>query len=580
MTLRHRDDGDRGIVLPLVAMVMTALIVFASFAIDLGYQRVVRRDMQALADVVALDLARRIDGVQTRAFYEGDPLWASAITQSRDRNLATVTGENITLAVQLGRTAADGTFTESAPNEVPLAVKVTASADVDFFFQPRTGHVSRSGVAIRQLNANASAFGNFVLGSFLASADPDFDIDLLDRLLPRFIGSPLDRLSDRVLPDGTRVDAVSYQGLADGTIEAGQLAAELGVGSPDELFTGGARNSRDVYLATARVLEAQGDTAAAEVFRVMAAEVDSSSTVDLGDTFVQQGGPTGAVATGTNQTIDTLFLLNHTAFLINGTNTVSVPSLSFGVPGVTSTTMTLAVTERPVYCIDIPNVHVAPCEARTAQVSVGLTNTVDVAVGIPGVTGARLTGTLTAQAAAAGATGTMTTIRCPGVDPNPGIDITVSANPVTTTTSENLLIRGRLLGPLVVDVATVTIGSTVTSGNQGGGSTTFDYPSEFLPDVGPGQTQRLGSPTLGLGVALAANATNVTLLNIPLGLAAGTVASATNTALAPSLAAIDQLIVRRIARLLGVDIGGADVGAVDLRCFQGTSLVGEPPQVN
>jgi len=49
-------------VLVLVAIVLSTLIGFTSLAIDIGYQRVVRRDMQAVADVVALDLSRRLDG--------------------------------------------------------------------------------------------------------------------------------------------------------------------------------------------------------------------------------------------------------------------------------------------------------------------------------------------------------------------------------------------------------------------------------------------------------------------------------------------------------------------------------------
>ncbi len=54
--------GDRGAVLPLVAIVLPVLILLTAFAVDLGRQRASRRTMQARADVIALDLARLMDG--------------------------------------------------------------------------------------------------------------------------------------------------------------------------------------------------------------------------------------------------------------------------------------------------------------------------------------------------------------------------------------------------------------------------------------------------------------------------------------------------------------------------------------
>ena len=47
----RRDE--RGAVVPMVAIMLTVLMISAAFAVDLGKQRVVRQDMQALADVVA-----------------------------------------------------------------------------------------------------------------------------------------------------------------------------------------------------------------------------------------------------------------------------------------------------------------------------------------------------------------------------------------------------------------------------------------------------------------------------------------------------------------------------------------------
>ena len=48
--------------LPMVAIMLTVLMGASAFAVDIGMQRVARRDMQALADAVALDVARLLDG--------------------------------------------------------------------------------------------------------------------------------------------------------------------------------------------------------------------------------------------------------------------------------------------------------------------------------------------------------------------------------------------------------------------------------------------------------------------------------------------------------------------------------------
>ena len=54
--MRRRRD-ERGAIIPMMAMLLVVLIPSTAIAVDLGMQRVVRRDMQALADVVALAVA-------------------------------------------------------------------------------------------------------------------------------------------------------------------------------------------------------------------------------------------------------------------------------------------------------------------------------------------------------------------------------------------------------------------------------------------------------------------------------------------------------------------------------------------
>ena len=65
-----RERDERGATALIVALLMSlVLLIVSAFAIDLGMQRAGRRDMQALADLVALDMGRLIDG-RTRAQIE------------------------------------------------------------------------------------------------------------------------------------------------------------------------------------------------------------------------------------------------------------------------------------------------------------------------------------------------------------------------------------------------------------------------------------------------------------------------------------------------------------------------------
>ena len=94
-----RRDGERGAVLPFVALVLATLVAFTSIAIDLGYQRVGRRDMQALADIVALDLSRRLDGSTAAALKT---TMDAELARSVARNDDTTVGDTPTVTYELG----------------------------------------------------------------------------------------------------------------------------------------------------------------------------------------------------------------------------------------------------------------------------------------------------------------------------------------------------------------------------------------------------------------------------------------------------------------------------------------------
>ena len=553
-----RAAGERGVVLPLVAIVIGVLITFTAIAVDLGFQRVARRDVQAIADVVALDAVRRLDGQDVTTL---DPVVDAAAAASVLRNPAGV-GEapgtctspaapvGVTcLDVRLGEVDVAGDFVELFGTDVPTAVHVSVSTKVSYRFRAGSGSASRSAVATQESQAN------FMLGSFLVGVD--LDTSLLNRVLPRFLGSPLDSLN---------ISAVGWQGLANATMNIGSLATALGVASPNELADLGVVNARGVYVAAAQVMQAQGDTASAAIFDTLAATVDTNATMDLGDIWVEQGGSSGQLAGGTNLSMPAQSFLTSSVFAVNGTNVVTVPNFALGIAGILDTTLTLEVGEAPQYCQPPGQMCSLGASVSTAQVRARLENTLNVGLPLLGV--GLLTGTITTETEGAGATGTLTAVRCSATGGVPaGIDVSVTTQPLTTTASENLNVAVTLpiLGTL--DVATIDVTNSVTLASGTGGLARFDFPNEFLPTVGPAGTKRVGSPDLGLSTSLAANGSNVSVLGVP-GFDLGLVATAVNAVLSPALTSINDFLVRRLARTLGIDLGGADVGAVDLGCSE------------
>ncbi|UMG91066.1 pilus assembly protein TadG-related protein [Nocardioides sp. TF02-7] len=147
--MRPRRD-DRGAVAVLVALLMPLVLVAGAFAVDLGLQRVARSDMQTLADVVALDLARELDGRTADQLRPAVPGLLAASLARNDDNV----GGTPRLEADLGRLQPDGGFQEVGGAEVPTAVRVRADTSVDFAFAGITG--TSGGGAARSAIAEAT----------------------------------------------------------------------------------------------------------------------------------------------------------------------------------------------------------------------------------------------------------------------------------------------------------------------------------------------------------------------------------------------------------------------------------------
>jgi uncharacterized membrane protein len=228
----RRPREERGAVLPIVGLLLVVLVPSSAMAVDLGMQRVVRRDMQTLADVVALDVVRLVDGrtaSQIQGGYNGLPTLANALAHSVARNDDDVLGDPPNVTAKLAHldsatgvldTVTGGATRAVTGTEVPNAVEVTASGSVNFAFVPGSGAALRTAVAVPAPSAC------FRLGSFAVGVDTG-DANLLNTVLPGLLNN--------TTFSGT---LVGYQGLAAANLTLLDLVgvSSLHVAGPDELL--------------------------------------------------------------------------------------------------------------------------------------------------------------------------------------------------------------------------------------------------------------------------------------------------------------------------------------------------------
>ncbi|MBF4160459.1 hypothetical protein ISG29_02080 [Nocardioides sp. CBS4Y-1] len=337
----------------MVAIVSSLLILVAAFAVDLGMQRVVRSDMQALADVVALDAARLLDGRTAGEVIDGDAdhaTLAGVVAASAARNSTTlgrvdgVTGTLVYLdtgahGAAIPRRDATGALVAVPRGQIPDAVLVSASGTVDFAF------ASGDGSATRTALAEAVTSACFSVGSYAASVSPA-NATLFGNLLQPLLGNSV-------------VTAVGYQGLASADVSLLDLlsAPSLGLGSVDDVLSAPQVSLGNLYLAAASALQKDGDTVSANLLNQAAVSAVAAATVDLGDLL----GLTTANDAVLSTRVNVLDLLVGSAFLADGDHLVGIPNLQAGLSSVGVTNTDLSIIERPaVACADD--------EAQTAQV--------------------------------------------------------------------------------------------------------------------------------------------------------------------------------------------------------------------
>lgn len=535
----QRRKDEKGAVALVAALTITMLLGVASLALDLGLKRVGIRDMQALADVVALDMARQIDG-RTVTAIEGDPKWLEGRDDSVERNADTI-GEDPTVTPVLGSVNdVTGVFTAMTGTQIPNAVQVTAVSSVDYVLRSGEGALSRSAVA------TARAGVCFALGSYAARVNAGNSA-----LLGPILGA---------IDSDLNLSLVSYQGIAGLDVALGDVAAELGVGTVSQLASTSVSVS-NFYIAVANVLQHNGNSAAATLVQSLALKITNLPNITIGNLI----GLTTAGEAALDAEFNALNLLTGAAMVANGSNAVSVPSLGITLPGVTSLSGALTIIEALKPVCPTKNASGAGSKATSTQVNLSMGGTL---AALPSVLGLASTSTgLNLTASIAKAEGTLRDIACseaPSLNDPEGITVDVK----TGLTTVNLSVPIRLQGNLAVGLSiyALDIQLAVTSSMSPADNTeSVEY---RVPPLQYGDAKETVNGGVGLPTAtVTVSSISAKLLGLPVTLPSATLNSILssvtsliiNPVINPLITNINNLLLGPVADTLGLKLGGADL---------------------
>lgn len=583
--LRPAARDERGATAVFIVLIMGGvLLTITAFTIDLGMQRAGRRDMQAVADMVALDMGRLIDGRTKAEIEAGNAKKPSAATQlgwSVANNDNDAIGSSLSVTAYWVELETDGSYAEAGgvpvevgSGDVPTGVVVRAMADVGLVFSGVTGvasgDVERTSVAL----ADESAC--FRLGSYAARLDSSSSV-LLNSILGGILGG------------GVNLDVLSYTGIANANVSLLDIAAEMGFGTVDELLAANV-TAGNLLIAAANLLQADG-TSHANILNMVGVALGGLS-INVADLISAEPG-TGAAETVTINAFD---LLAGTVLIANGTNAIAIPAISATLPLTgTNLTTSLSIIEKPRQ----------RCGKRG-----GTADTAQVALAINGdiananVLGLATTGRAAVDINVASARGTLTDIICgseTAADPS-GEDVAVTSGLVSASASLTVGVNGTVLGsgslgPLLDGltsllglIASIEVHGNVTiSAGTADPSTvktaqirvpnnpaTWDDPFSLgSGDLQLNQTSLTttwhSGPTitaknvLGLNVSLDLNQQATIMTNL--------LSSLVSQRLNPLLTAVNSNLLLPLMDVLGLSIGGADVFGLPPFCSE-PSLVG------
>lgn len=531
----RRARDERGAVAVFTALLTTTVLTgFASFAVDIGYHRMAARDMQAVADLVAMDMARRLDGrpssalvgtawnakVETSLAAQGETLGdvlAVATCSAADVAATTASLDAVGVCAYPGILNGDGTFSDSG-SAAATHVKVLTRTDVTYFLPI----FSEGGAAPKSAVAKAQKTACFGLGSYLMR-----------------ISTGESPLLNAVLGDALNTTVLGYSGLATVNLELLDLTAALGVGTPQELattnVTAGQLFSAMATAISRKTPQTSADISAIGILQLAAAA--NTPSFSLGDLI--SVGPSTAAALGAS--VNALDLVKGAAALADGDHALNVPGLSIGIPGVTNLNAKLHVVEGPqIYC--------GPTGGSTKLTSQARVVLSYELAGLPAVSAPVR---VDLELKVANARGTLTDIDgCPSMN-NIGIRLsnqTVADLDVTLTTKVSVLGLG------LVDIQ-----ATPSATAPPAPATDHDLP---LPQYYTDKYQS-GSGTVGLGGVSNSNISAQLLgVDVTGNLLVQALLPAVRTTLNTVVSAINATVLPTLQTQLGLRVAGVDLWAI------------------
>lgn len=564
--MRSRNRDERGVTAVLVAVLMSAvLLVSAAFAVDLGQQRVVRRDMQAIADVVALDLVRLLNGSKASDYDKS--AFDAAKDQSVARNDKALGGKLAASDVTwdfVQRSGSDWVVIPKTAEDAPTAIRVSAKSDTTFAFGGVTG--AARGGSTRTAVAQAESYACIGIGSYAAALDSSGS-SILGPLLGDALNSAVD------------LQAIGYNGLASADISLLDLLHAPGITAvgTDNLADIEPVTLSQLMIASAAVLRQNGDTAEAKILydpgpppSGLATKIGPQlNNVNIGDIIeISQGAGS---ALGTN--LNAFDLITSAIFLANGDNAIAINGLGINLPLLGSITGGVKIIQKPQESCTGVGSHVTTSQIQIKPLTATLTGLPPIT--IPGLTSISLLGTqqVILDVDAAKARATITDVAC---DPDV-VTARVRADLTSISLSTKLEVKAKVsLGALgIVDlVLPYSIVATPTEDDAVGVTKAMPVPPfDKLYPVGSGSIAL--DPSVSAiydSAGFKATLLGVPIANVPLvgpvlvstlngvlgGLLPNVLTAVTNIA-HDLTEGIDQFLLGPLQDMLGLTIAGSDV---------------------
>lgn len=544
---KESSRDEQGAVAPLVAVLVVLLVGLASFAVDLGYQRVAARDMQAIADIVALDMARDLRDRSTSEL-NGKDTWNAAVAASLARNddqavgdpLEVVTCEPEVTSVAKGHMCAtpgvydpaDGTFVSSG--HLPAThVRVMTHANVDYFFPV----FAKSGSVTRTAYADAPESACIRVGSYAARLATG-DSPLLGPLLGDLLGSHID------------LGVLDWNGIAGVDVQLLDLiGVESGVGTVGSLIEGdGLISLRDFYVATLQAVEGgEGSLLGVGLLNKLISlsaldnfKIKLSDLIDVGN----QG------TAGLDASVNLLDLVTAAVQVADGESSVSIPALNVNLAPLATVSGSVKVT-------DAPKLGCKDGTATTSQISVDVDAVLadlDLSLGTLNLGGlgivdlslAKTKITADVDLDVAPASATITKTSC--ADPK-SVTVATDTGLLTWTIGIGIEIKG-LLGARLIDGNIIVTGSSQEAGEKTKiilNDADYDVPIE----LGNGS---IGLPTIGVDLS------DLHILALPIGKPLQWVLDRLlNRLVMPLLNVLDRHLLDPLLGFLGLQVSGAEL---------------------